>query len=145
MERFRIQEHIVQTIIMLDSLPWPAHLRRVPIIAGNHHERMDGQGYPRRLALAEASLEERILAVADIFEALTAADRPYKTAMPLSQSLSILANMVRDGHLDPEVFLLLLDSGVWRDYAERFLKPEQIDPIDVEGLKTQAGLSGSVS
>ncbi|MDX1464442.1 MAG: HD domain-containing phosphohydrolase [Halomonas sp.] len=140
-ERFRIQEHIVQTIIMLDSLPWPAHLRRVPTIAGNHHERMDGQGYPRRLVLAEASLEERILAVADIFEALTAADRPYKTAMPLSRSLSILADLVRDGHLDGEVFLLLLDGGVWREYAERFLPPEQIDPIDMEALKTQAGLA----
>ncbi|MDT8879317.1 HD domain-containing phosphohydrolase [Halomonas saccharevitans] len=139
-ERFRIQEHIVQTIIMLESLPWPAHLRRVPAIAGNHHERMDGQGYPRRLVLAGASLEERIMAVADVFEALTAADRPYKPGMSLSQALSILASMAREGHLDPEVFLLLLDSGVWRDYAERFLKPEQIVPVDIAALKAEAGL-----
>ncbi|MFG6158858.1 HD domain-containing phosphohydrolase [Halomonas sp. 1390] len=144
-ERFRIQEHIVQTIIMLDSLPWPAHLRRVPAIAGNHHERMDGRGYPRRLIMAEASLEERIMAVADVFEALTAADRPYKPGMPLSQSLSILARMAREGHLDPQVFLLLLDSGVWRDYAARFLKPEQVDRVDIAALKAEAGLAHPLS
>lgn len=138
-ERFRIQEHIVQTIMMLESLPWPAHLRRVPTIAGNHHERMDGRGYPRRLVLAEASLEERIMAVADVFEALTAADRPYKPGLTLSRSLSILAAMARDGHLDPDVFALLLDSGVWRDYAERFLAPAQIDEVDIDALKNEAG------
>lgn len=141
-ERFRIQEHIVQTIIMLESLPWPAQLRRVPAIAGNHHERMDGRGYPRRLVLAEASLEERIMAVADVFEALTAVDRPYKAGMTLSRSLAILARMARDGHLDPEVFGLLLDGGVWRDYARRFLAPEQIDAVDIEALKVEAGLVG---
>ncbi|XKE45337.1 hypothetical protein LG302_18605 [Halomonas organivorans] len=140
-ERFRIQEHIVQTIIMLESLPWPAHLRHVPSIAGNHHERMDGKGYPRRLVLAEASLEERIMAVADVFEALTAADRPYKPGMTLSRSLSILAGMAREGHLDPEVFGLLLDSGVWRAYAQRFLAPEQVDAVDIEALKVEAGLA----
>ncbi|MDR5866810.1 HD domain-containing phosphohydrolase [Halomonas koreensis] len=140
-ERFRIQEHIVQTIIMLESLPWPAHLRRVPAIAGNHHERMDGRGYPRGLVLAEASLEERIMAVADVFEALTAADRPYKPGMPVSRALSILAGMAREGHLDPEVFALLLDSGVWRRYAERFLAPDQRDAVDVAALKAAAGLA----
>ncbi|MBB3140461.1 HD domain-containing phosphohydrolase [Halomonas organivorans] len=138
-ERFRIQEHIVQTIIMLESLPWPGHLRRVPAIAGNHHERMDGRGYPRRLRLADASLEERIMAVADVFEALTAADRPYKPGMTLSRSLTILAGMARDGHLDPDVFALLLDSGVWREYATRFLAPEQIDSVDIAALKAAAG------
>ncbi|MCK2185169.1 HD domain-containing phosphohydrolase [Halomonas getboli] len=138
-ERFRIQEHIVQTIMMLESLPWPKHLRRVPTIAGNHHERMDGRGYPRRLRLAEACLEERIMAVADVFEALTAADRPYKPGMTLSRALSILAGMARDGHLDPAVFALLLDSGVWHDYAERFLAPEQIDTVDIAALKDEAG------
>ncbi len=116
-ERFRIQEHMVQTIIMLESLPWPGHLRRVPTIAGHHHERMDGRGYPRRLSLEDASLEERIMVVADVFEALTAADRPYKSGMSLSRSLTILAGMARDGHLDPEVFVLLLDSGVYRGAA----------------------------
>ena len=125
--------------MMLESLPWPAHLRRVPTIAGNHHERMDGQGYPRRLVLAEASLEERIMAVADVFEALTAADRPYKPGLTLSRSLSILAGMARDGHLDPDVFALLLDSGVWRDYAARFLAAAQIDEVDIEALKHEAG------
>lgn len=137
-ERFRIQEHIVQTIMMLESLPWPPHLKRVPVMAGNHHERMDGRGYPRGLRLGEASLEERIMAVADVFEALTAADRPYKPGMTLSRALTILTGMVRDGHLDREVFELLLDSGAWREYAERFLRPEQIDDVDISALKREA-------
>ena len=137
-ERFRMQEHVIQTIIMLESLPWPAHLKRVPEIAGNHHERMDGQGYPRRLRLGEASLEERIMALADVFEALTASDRPYKNGLPLSRALEILADMVKDGHLDPAVFELLLDSGVWRRYADTFVADRQIDQVDIDAIRARA-------
>ncbi|GHE21353.1 HD domain-containing phosphohydrolase [Halomonas urumqiensis] len=139
-ERFRIQEHIVQTIIMLESLPWPAQLRRVPVIAGSHHERMDGEGYPRRLRLEAASVEERVLAVADVFEALTAADRPYKAGLSLSTSLQILAEMVRDGHLDGELFALMLDSGLWRDYARQYMSAAQVDSVDIDALYRLAGL-----
>ncbi|MBV0934596.1 HD domain-containing protein [Marinobacterium sp. A346] len=133
-ERFSINNHIVQTIRMLEQLPWPAHLKRVPQIAGNHHERMDGNGYPRRLKGAELSIPERIMAVADVFEALTAADRPYKKAKPLSEALRIMARMARDGHLDPALYRLFLDQAVYEAYARRYLKPEQVDAVDVEAL-----------
>lgn len=133
-ERFSINNHIVQTIRMLSTLPLPPSLRRIPDIAGNHHERMDGQGYPRGLDATALTIPERIMALADVFEALTAADRPYKTAKTLSESLRILAFMSRDGHVDPEVFVLFLESGVYLEYARRFLRPEQIDRVDLRQL-----------
>ncbi|MBY6028718.1 diguanylate cyclase [Halomonas sp. DP8Y7-1] len=137
-ERFRMQEHVIQTIIMLESLPWPAHLRRVPEIAGNHHERMDGRGYPRQVKLSEASIEERVMALADVFEALTASDRPYKVGLSLSRALEILADMVSEGHLDAQLFLLLLDSGVWRRYADSFVASRQRDDVDLAAIKARA-------
>ncbi|NIF15419.1 HD domain-containing phosphohydrolase [Pantoea sp. Cy-639] len=130
-ERFKINEHIVQTIIMLSALPFPRQLRRVPDIAGNHHEKMDGSGYPRRLARAQLGVAERVMAIADIFEALTAADRPYKPPKTLSESVKILVFMARDNHIDAELLSLFLSSGVYQQYAERFLRPEQIDEVDV--------------
>lgn len=130
-ERFKINEHIVQTIIMLTALPFPRQLRRVPDIAGNHHEKMDGGGYPRRLGKHQLSVAERVMAIADIFEALTAADRPYKAAKTLSESVKILVSMARDNHIDGELLRLFLSSGVYRAYAERFLRDDQIDEVDV--------------
>lgn len=130
-ERFKINEHIVQTIIMLSSLPFPRQLKRVPDIAGNHHEKMDGSGYPRRLGQRDLSIAERVMAIADIFEALTAADRPYKAPKTLSESVKILVFMARDGHIDGQLLQLFLSSGVYLQYAERFLLPEQIDEVDV--------------
>ena len=130
-ERFKINDHIIQTIIMLSSLPWPRHLRRVPEIAGGHHEKMDGTGYPRRLNKDEMSVPARIMAIADIFEALTAADRPYKSAKTLSESIRIMAFMERDNHIDPELFRLFLQEGVHKAYADRFLQTDQIDEVDV--------------
>ncbi|WP_063914976.1 HD domain-containing phosphohydrolase [Pseudomonas sp. p21] len=130
-ERFKINEHIVQTIIMLSSLPFPRQLKRVPDIAGNHHEKMDGSGYPRRLGEQDLGIAERVMAIADIFEALTAADRPYKAPKTLSESVKILVGMARDGHIDGQLLQLFLSSGVYRRYAERFLRAEQIDEVDV--------------
>jgi HD-GYP domain-containing protein (c-di-GMP phosphodiesterase class II) len=130
-ERYKINEHMIQTIMMLEALPLPRHLRNVPEIAGGHHEKMDGTGYPKRLKREEMSPVARMMAIADIFEALTAADRPYKKAKTLSESLKIMAFMRKDRHIDPELFDLFLTSGVYRDYAARFLKPEQIDAVDV--------------
>ncbi|MFK3819800.1 HD domain-containing phosphohydrolase [Pseudomonas sp. NPDC089407] len=130
-ERFKINEHIVQTIIMLSALPFPRQLKRVPDIAGNHHEKMDGSGYPRRLGAQQLGIAERVMAIADIFEALTAADRPYKPPKTLSESVKILVFMARDGHLDGQLLHLFLSSGVYRQYAERFLRAEQIDEVDV--------------
>ena len=131
-ERYKINDHMVQTIVMLEKLPYPRHLREVPEIAGCHHETMDGTGYPKRLTREQMSLTGRMLAIADIFEALTAADRPYKKAKTLSESLRILSFMRNDRHIDPDLFELFLTSGVWRDYAERYLQPEQLDEVDID-------------
>jgi hypothetical protein len=130
-ERFKINEHIVQTIIMLSALPLPRQLKRVPDIAGNHHEKMNGSGYPRRLGGQDLGIAERVMAIADIFEALTAADRPYKPPKTLSESVNILVAMAREGHVDGQLLQLFLSSGVYRQYAERFLRTEQIDEVDV--------------
>jgi hypothetical protein len=133
-DRFKINDHIVQTIIMLSGLPFPQHLARVPSIAGSHHEKLDGTGYPRRLKAAELTLADRVMTLADIFEALTAADRPYKPPKTLSESLTIMARMVRDRHIDAEVFSFFLHTGVWRDYAEQFLPASQRDAVDVDAI-----------
>ncbi len=130
-ERFKINEHIVQTIIMLSALPLPRQLKRVPDIAGNHYEKMNGSGYPRRLGGQDLGIAERVMAIADIFEALTAADRPYKPPKTLSESVKILVSMAREGHVDGQLLQLFLSSGVYRQYAERFLRTEQIDEVDV--------------
>lgn len=131
-ERYKINEHIVQTITMLTQLPFPRHLRAVPEIAGGHHEKMDGTGYPRGLKREEMSPVARMMAIADIFEALTAADRPYKPGKTLSQALAIMARMREEQHIDPELFELFLRSGVYRDYAARFMRAEQVDDIAIE-------------
>jgi len=130
-ERFKINDHIVQTIVMLESLPFPKHLARVPEIAGGHHEKMDGTGYPKQLRGEQMSIPARVMAIADVFEALTAADRPYKPAKKLSESVKIMSFMVKDDHLDPDLFRLFLESGVYKAYADKFLLPEQIDEVDV--------------
>ncbi|MCB1693078.1 MAG: GAF domain-containing protein [Pseudomonadales bacterium] len=130
-ERFKINDHIVQTIVMLENLPFPKHLERVPEIAGGHHEKMDGTGYPKKLKGAEMSVPARIMAIADVFEALTAADRPYKPPKKLSESIKIMSFMVKDQHLDPDLFRLFLESGVYQDYANRFLQPGQIDKVNI--------------
>ncbi|MGD9253281.1 MAG: HD domain-containing phosphohydrolase [Holophagae bacterium] len=130
-ERFKINEHILESIRMLDRLPFPKELRRVPEWAGNHHEKLDGTGYPRRLSAADLSVPARIMAVADIFEALTASDRPYKPPKTLSQAIGIMASMRDDGHLCPELFELFLTTGVYKKYGEQHLKREQLDEVDI--------------
>jgi hypothetical protein len=130
-ERYKINDHIVQTIIMLTKLPFPKHLRSVPELAGGHHERMDGNGYPKRLLGGGMSVQARIMAVADIFEALTAVDRPYKKGKMLSEAVQIMARMTKNGHIDPDLFDLFLESGVYRDYAERYMDRQYIDAVDV--------------
>ena len=130
-ERFKINEHIIQTIVMLESMPLPPNLKRVPEYAGTHHETLIGTGYPRRLEAKDLSVPARIMAIADIFEALTASDRPYKKAKTLSESIKILSFFKKDGHIDPVLFDLFLTSGVFRTYAQKFLSPDQIDDVDV--------------
>ncbi|MDP5241260.1 HD domain-containing phosphohydrolase [Uliginosibacterium sp. 31-16] len=142
-ERYLINDHIVQTIMMLGRLPFPRHLKGVPEIAGGHHERMDGRGYPKRLSGEQMSIPARIMAIADVFEALTAADRPYKPPKTLSESLRIMARMAREQHLDADLFDLFLSSGVYREYAERFLLAEQIDAVDIAGLLSRPSATQS--
>lgn len=134
-DRFKINDHIVQTLIMLRSLPWPEHLARVPEIAATHHEKLDGTGYPRKLPAAQLTVADRVMAVADIFEALTAADRPYKSPKTLSESLRIMAAMAKDQHIDAELFRYFLHSGLWQDFADEFMLPQQRDLVDVAALE----------
>ncbi|MDZ7938602.1 MAG: HD domain-containing phosphohydrolase [Rhodoferax sp.] len=134
-DRFKINDHIVQTLIMLRSLPWPAHLSRVPDIAATHHEKLDGKGYPRKLPAEQLTIADRVMALADIFEALTAADRPYKSPKTLSESLRIMAFMAKDQHIDVELFRYFLHSGLWQTFADEFMHPEQHDAVDVAALE----------
>ena len=129
-ERQIINQHIVATIKMLEALPWPRHLKNVPEYAGGHHERMDGKGYPKGLTREQMSVQARVMGIADIFEALTAKDRPYKKGKTLSESLQILGRMRLGGHIDPDLFDVFVRKKVYRRYAEMFLDKEQIDDVD---------------
>jgi hypothetical protein len=129
-ERKVINRHIDVTIAMLESLPYPKHLREVPEIAGGHHEHMDGTGYPRGLSRDQLSVRARIMGIADIFEALTAADRPYKRGKKLSEALAIMGRMRRDDHIDGDLFDLFVREKVYLDYARQQLSSDQIDTVD---------------
>ena len=129
-ERQVINSHIDVTIKMLESLPFPKHLQNVPEYAGGHHEKVDGTGYPRGLRREDMSVQARLMAIADIFEALTARDRPYKQGKKLSECLRIMDSMKQRGHIDPDIFDIFIRDRVYLQYAKEFLDPEQIDEID---------------
>ena len=131
-ERFKIEEHVAQTIVMLENIPFPDDLRRVPEYAGTHHELPNGKGYPRALVASQVSIPEKIIAFADVIEALTSTDRPYKKDKKLSEAIEILYQMILHGHIDKDLFILLLSSGAYLEYAKRFMQPEQVDEVDVE-------------
>ena len=133
-ERQIINHHIEVTIQMLESLPWPKHLRNVAEYAGGHHERMDGKGYPRGLTREQMSVQARCMGIADIFEALTAKDRPYKKGKTLTESLTILGKFKLNGHIDPDLFDVFIWEKVYERYAREFMSPEQIDAVDVTGI-----------
>lgn len=133
-ERKIINDHIVVTIQMLEQLPFPRNLARVPEYAGGHHEKMDGTGYPKGLRREQMSIPARIMAIADVFEALTAIDRPYKKGKTLSESMKIMAKMKAENHLDPDLLDLFVKSGVYKEYAKKFMLPEQIDEVDEEAI-----------
>ena len=133
-ERQIINHHIEVTIQMLESLPWPKHLRNVPEYAGGHHERMDGRGYPRGLTREQMSVQARCMGIADIFEALTAKDRPYKKGKTLSESLTILGKFKLNNHIDPDLFDIFMWEKVYEKYAEQFLDSEQIDEVDLSKI-----------
>jgi HD-GYP domain-containing protein (c-di-GMP phosphodiesterase class II) len=133
-ERKIINHHIEVTIMMLESLPWPRHLKNVPEYAGGHHERMDGRGYPRGLTRDQMSVQARVMGIADIFEALTAKDRPYKKGKTLTEALTILGRFKLNGHIDPDLFDIFIRDKVYLRYAEQFLDPEQIDEVDLAAI-----------
>ncbi|MCX5819655.1 MAG: response regulator [Deltaproteobacteria bacterium] len=130
-ERFKITEHVMQSMMMLEQLPLPKNMRRIPEYAGTHHETLIGSGYPRKMGEAEITIPMRIMAIADVFEALTASDRPYKKTKTLSESINVLSFLKKDKHIDPALFDLLLTSGVYKRYAEKYLLQEQIDEVDI--------------
>jgi hypothetical protein len=138
-ERETINYHIVATIKMLEQLPWPKHLTNVPEYAGGHHERMDGKGYPKGLTRDQMSVQARIMGIADIFEALTARDRPYKPGMRLSQAMSIMGKFSEGGHIDPDLFATFVREKVYLKYAEKFLDPHQIDAVDEARIPGYSG------
>ena len=133
-ERIVINGHMVQTIKMLEALPFPRNLRRVPEYAGGHHEKLDGTGYPKGIYAGDMSIPARIMAVADVFEALTAQDRPYKKAKTLSETMKIMGFMKKDNHLDPDCFDLFVRSKIYRRYGEMYLPPELLDEVDEDAL-----------
>jgi HD-GYP domain-containing protein (c-di-GMP phosphodiesterase class II) len=130
-ERHKINEHITQTIVMLESINFPVNLQRVPEYAGTHHETLQGTGYPRGLTAEQLSVPARIMAIADIFEALTASDRPYKKSKSLSEAVEILWGFKQRGHIDPDLFDLFLSSGTYLRFARRFLSPDLVDAVDI--------------
>lgn len=139
-DRYKINEHMISGIKMLESLPFPDELKKVPQYATTHHETLKGTGYPRKLKAEDLSILERILVVADIFEALTAADRPYKKAKPMSVAIDIMYKMALDEHIDMQLFLLFLESGIYLRYADEYLDKEQNVPVDISFyLNAQSG------
>lgn len=138
-ERRVINSHVEVTVQMLEALPLPTDLKRIPEIAGGHHERIDGKGYPRGLKGEEMSVQARIMAIADVFEALTAGDRPYKKAKTLSETLKIMGFMSLEGHIDPELFRIFVVRQVYLTYARHHMKPEQIDAVDPAAIPGFAG------
>ena len=133
-ERQIINNHVSVTIKMLESLPYPKHLRNVPEFAGCHHEKMDGTGYPNKLKGNQMSIPARMIAIADIFEALTAGDRPYKKGMPLSQALKILGRMKLENHIDPDLFDVFMHEKIYLSYAKEHLMKDQIDEVNLQDI-----------
>lgn len=131
-DRFKINQNVASTIKILDSLHFPPELANVPRYASTHSENLKGTGYPRQLSAKDLSIPERILVIADIFEALTTTDRPYKKAKPLSVAIDILYNMALQQDVDMDIFKLFLSSGIYLQYANKFLDTKQIDTVNIE-------------
>lgn len=138
-ERAIIEHHVVATIRMLEQLPFPENLKNVPEYAAGHHERIDGRGYPNGLTREQMSVPARAMAIADVFEALSAADRPYKEVKPLSECLELMGRMSEEGHIDPDLFEIFVSEGVYQQYAEGYMAPDQIDHVDVSRIPGYVG------
>lgn len=132
----KMQEHVVVTWEMLSQLTFPKKFANVPLYAGSHHEKLNGKGYPKHLSGDELPLPARILAVADVFEALMAADRPYKKGKTIEEAFTILGQMAKFNEIDTDLVDFLMDSGLYLDFCTKFVKPEQMVPFDKEKIKT---------
>ena len=126
-ERYKINDHVTQTMIMLNKLPLPKRMKNIPTLAGAHHETLDGKGYPRQLQGDDIDIKARMLAIADIFEALTASDRPYKSAKTLSEALKIMKWFRDNNHIDPDLYELFIRENIPQKYAKEYLRPDQYD------------------
>jgi hypothetical protein len=140
-EREVVNSHVMTTIKMLESLPYPKYLCNVPKYAAAHHERMDGKGYPMGLTREQIPVQGRIIAIADIFEALTGKDRPYKKRLTLMQSLSIMGSLKLSGQIDPDLFDVFIGDKVYMRYAEKYLPQELIDEVDLSSIPGYAPTS----
>ena len=118
-ERLEIESHVTHTFRFLERIPWTRDLSGIPEIAYAHHERLTGRGYPRRLGAPEIPVQSRAMAIADVFDALTARDRPYKGAVPLERSLAILQEEARDGALDHPLLDLFIEARVFERTVPR--------------------------
>jgi response regulator RpfG family c-di-GMP phosphodiesterase len=136
-ERKVINNHAAVTFKMLCQLPFPRRLQNVPDYAAGHHERLDGSGYPFGLEGEMLPLQSRIIALADVFEALTAKDRPYKKGKTISEAMKILIRMVEEKHLDPDLFRFFVKEAIHLDYAREELSPDQIDEIDLKEFELE--------
>ena len=136
-EREIINDHIVITIDMLEQLPYPKKLQNVPEFAGGHHETLDGKGYPKGLTSDQMSVQAKMMAIADIYEALTASDRPYKDGKKLSQAMRIMGYMRNDYHIDEELFEIFVREGVYKEYAKKYLNKNQLDEVDESSVLTK--------
>jgi HD-GYP domain-containing protein (c-di-GMP phosphodiesterase class II) len=140
-DRIQINDHIIATIEMLEKLPFPKHLKNVSRFAGGHHERIDGKGYPKGLNGDTLCIEARMMAIADVFEALTAPDRPYKQGYRLSKAVSIIVSMAGN-HLDKDLVKVFLEEKIYNDYAVKFMHPSQIDEVDLPQMITNLKING---
>ena len=129
-EREQINDHIRITIDMLEKLPYPKKLKNIPEFAGGHHEKLDGTGYPKGLKADEMSVQAKMMAIADIYEALTAADRPYKDGKKLSDAMRIMGYMKNEYEIDVDLFEIFVKEGVYKKYAKKFVKKDQVDIVD---------------
>ena len=133
-DRIIMNRHVELTYELLDKLPYPKHLNKVPFYAGCHHEKINGKGYPNGYKGDELPLQARVIALADVFEGLTASDRPYKEGYKLSKAMNILKYMTLDNELDKDIFNLFIKQKVYLKYAEENINPSQIDKINEKDL-----------
>ena len=131
----KMWEHALVSHEMLSELTYPKKFKNLPLYAASHHEKLNGKGYPFNKTAEKLPLQSRLIAIADLYEALTASDRPYKKGKTLTETLRIMAFMVKDGEIDKDLVELLMDSKLYLKYAKEFLKPEQIDDVDIDAIK----------